>query len=535
MTEKQSSETGRFSRRSVLKGSGALLGAAVFAGGRAAAATPTRDSYQILEGTEFETTVHVYDSDVDGITTFVVGGMHGDEPSGYQAAGHVSNWRVQSGRLVVVPRANVPAIENGDRNYGFDLNRQFPPNDGDCTTGVARAIWKEVERYDPDLVFDLHSSKGVYHGDPSGVGQAMFPTWTDPAREVGGRVVGKINDRFDLPDDIAYRMGNTLDADSPKLLHRVAGVLDRPGYICETYRGPALDQQVKFHLWAVRWGMEEFGQLRGPPEDAVKSVTDLPEPMAFAAHTHTLTDAWQEFETGHHFRHPVVVAPSMQARGWHQSHPRVDDYTNTSYRARVEEWEYLDGEHVEERAGVVVTETGHHTTDDGSPFEADRVWVDHDWEWIEFAEPFDDKPAVFAHPMTAEGSASVVARVRTVTTEGFELRLQEEEASDDEHTEEYVGWFALEPGRGQIDGRAYEAGYRIDDLDHHWLDVSFDGSYDDPVFVADVMSMVGPDPAAVRYEDLSSDGVRVFLEEEASANDELTHTDEDLAYFVVEG
>ena len=535
MTEKQTAETGGFSRRSVLKGSGALLGTALFAGGRAAAASPTRKSYQIAEGTEYETTVHVYDSDVDGITTLVVGGMHGDEPSGYQAADHVSNWRVQTGRLVVVPRANVPAIENGDRHAGFDLNRQFPPKEGDCTTGIARSIWKEFERHDPDLVFDLHSSKGVYHGDPSGVGQAMFPTWTDPAREVAGSVTGKINDRFDLSDDVAYRVGNTLDADSPKLLHRVAGVLDRPGYICETYRGPPLDRQVKFHLWAVRWGMEEFGQLRGPPEDAVKGVTDEPESMAFEADVHTLTDAWQEFEMGRQFGHPVVVAPSMQARGWHQSHPRVTDFTNTTYRARVEEWEYLDGEHVEERAGVVVAETGHHTTDDGSPFEANRVRVDHDWEWMTFEEEFDTKPAVFAHPMTVEGGDPVVARVRNVTTKGFELRVQEEEANNDEHTEEYVGWFALQPGRGQIDGRAYEAGYRMDQLDHEWLDVSFDGSYADPVFVGHVMSMTGPDAAAVRYKNLSSDGVRVFLEEEASANEELTHIGEDLAYFVVEG
>ena len=534
MIQKLTSHDGHLSRRTLLKGTGALLGTALAAGGRAAAASPTRETHRILEGTEYDTTVHVYDSNVPGITTFVVGGVHGDEPSGYRAAEHVANWRVQTGRLVVVPHANVPAIERGSRHDGVDLNRQFPPRGGDCYTRLARAIWRMIEQFDPDLVFDLHSSKGVYRGDPSGVGQAMFPTWTDPARTCGERVVDKLNDRFDLSGDLAYRMGNTLDADSPKLVHRVAGVLDRPGYICETYRGPSIEQQVKFHLWTVRWGMEEFGQYRGPPStESIESESE--SSMAFAADVHTLTHEVRAFSTGHHFRHPVVVAPSMQARGWHQSHPRVTGFTNTTFEARVEEWQYLDGEHVEERAGAVVTETGHHTTDDGSPFEADRVRIDHDWEYVRFAEAFDDDPAVFAHPMTVEGSDPVVARVRNVTREGFDLRVQEEDANNDRHAEELVGWFALEPGRGRIDGRAYEAGCHRDALDHDWLDVRFDGSYDDPVFVADVMSTNGSDPCGVRYDDLSDDGARVFLEEEASESEELTHTEEDLAYFVVEG
>ncbi len=534
MNPKQTSETGRLSRRNVLKGSGALLGSVLFAGGRAAATTPTRTSHKILAGTHHETTVHVYDSDVDGPTTFVVGGMHGEEPAGYRAAEHVANWRVQSGRLVVLPFAHTDAIEKGVRGE-YDLNRQFPPTGGLCSTDLAQAIWDEIVSYDPDLVIDLHSSKGIYKSSDGGVGQAMFPTWTDPARACGERVVSQLNDEFGLTGDMAYRMGNTLDADSPKLLHRVAGVLDRPGYICETTRKAALDDQIKWHLRTVTLTLAQFGQKRGPPENAVKGVSTETEPMAFEAKRQTLTDEWQEFEMGRHFRHPVVVSPSMELHGWHQSHPRVTDYTNTTYRARVEEWEYLDGSHVTEETGVVVAETGHHTTDDGSPFESDRVWVDHDWERMTFEETFDQTPAVFASPMTVKGGDPVVARVRNVTTEGFDLRVQEEEANNDRHTTEQVGWFAVEPGRGRIDGRAYEAGRRVDRLDHRWLDIEFDGSYSNPVFVADVTSMNGPDPAFVRYDDLSSSGTRVFLEEEASKNDELSHADEDLAYFVVEG
>ncbi|MFC7045963.1 succinylglutamate desuccinylase/aspartoacylase family protein [Halobacteriaceae archaeon GCM10025711] len=90
------------------------------------AATASRTSYTIMDGTEHETTVHVYDSGNRGLTTFVIGGMHGDETSGYLAADEIATWSVTTGKLVVIPRANVEAIQAGVRGVGYDLNRQFP-------------------------------------------------------------------------------------------------------------------------------------------------------------------------------------------------------------------------------------------------------------------------------------------------------------------------------------------------------------------------------------------------------------------------
>ena len=544
MSQKPTSATSdrpTLSRRGALKAGGALLGVALAGVGQAAAASPTRESYTIADGTEYETTVHVYDSNVSGITTFVVGGMHGDEPSGYKAAEHISNWSVKTGRLVVISQANVPAIEDGDRHNGFDLNRQFPPRSGDCNVDIAQAIWDEVERHDPDLVFDLHSSKGIYRGSPDGVGQAMFPTWTDPARDVAGRVVNKINDRFDLSGDIAYRVGNTLDADNPMLVHRVAGILDRPGYILETYRGPSLDQQVGCHLWAVRWGMEEFGQYRGTPEEtssgsSTDSTSDSSaEEILFEANEISITDSWREYSLDKHYRHPCIVAPSMRHRGWHQSHVRVDDNTNGSYKAQVEEWEYLDGGHVEESAGVVAVQSGRHTTQDGRPLEAGRTHVDEDWSQIGFRRGFGESPVVFAHPRTCDRRDPVVARVRSIGRYGFYARLQEEESNDGNHSDELLAWFAVEPGRGVINGRQFEAGVLDDAVDEDWHTIEFDGSYDNPVFIANMTSHGGRDPSTVRYDDLSSSSVDVFVEEEQSVTRETGHINEDVGYFVMEG
>jgi hypothetical protein len=124
-------------------------------------------------------------------------------------------------------------------------------------------------------VFDLHSSHGIYKSGDDGVGQAMFPTWTSPARSNGENTVAALNNHFDLSGDLCYRMGNTLNADRDMLVHRVAGMLDRPGYICETTEKAPLDEQVQWHLFTVEHAMAQYGQNRGDEEQS--STADSPD------------------------------------------------------------------------------------------------------------------------------------------------------------------------------------------------------------------------------------------------------------------
>nr|WP_244531494.1 succinylglutamate desuccinylase/aspartoacylase family protein [Halogranum amylolyticum] len=192
----------------------------------------------------------------------MTGGLHGDERSGYLAAEEITEWTVDHGKLVVLPRANVPAIEDDTRHgpHG-DMNRQFPPRSGICETEAARAIWDEVVRHDPDWAFDLHSARGIYKSGDGSVGQALFPTWTSPARDYGENTVANLNDEFGLSGDMAYLMGNTLDADRDMLMHRTAGFLDVLGFLCETTeKADSLDEQIQWHLYTVEHVMDQYGQ-----------------------------------------------------------------------------------------------------------------------------------------------------------------------------------------------------------------------------------------------------------------------------------
>ena len=86
----------------------------------------------LLPGSRFATEYFVQDSGTPGPTVMIVGGVHGNEPAGANAADVIRQWPVTKGRLVVVPRANVPAlaankrlIPNLDTNLS-NLNRNYP-------------------------------------------------------------------------------------------------------------------------------------------------------------------------------------------------------------------------------------------------------------------------------------------------------------------------------------------------------------------------------------------------------------------------
>lgn len=217
----------------------------------------------LMPGTKHATPLVVVDAPRRGPTTFVVGGIHGDERSGFRAARRLVDYSIERGRLVVLPVANRVAVKADERHgeHG-DLNRKFPPTEErEPTTPLARAIWEAVVEYDPDWVVDLHSSYGIYGSDIGGVGQAIFPTTVSPASRYASDLVGDVNEEFDLSGTMRYHVGNLLNGDRPMLVHRVGAVLGKPGYIIETTERASLSKQVEWHEYAVTRLLEKQGQL----------------------------------------------------------------------------------------------------------------------------------------------------------------------------------------------------------------------------------------------------------------------------------
>jgi len=105
--------------------------------------------------------VHYIQGEKPGPTVMVQGGTQGDELSGILTAQLLTEAEVTRGNLIVVPRANVPAILAGQRRVNVDLNRRFDQGyDQYYEDILARAVRFLVRQ--SDALIHLHEGSGFY-------------------------------------------------------------------------------------------------------------------------------------------------------------------------------------------------------------------------------------------------------------------------------------------------------------------------------------------------------------------------------------
>jgi hypothetical protein len=145
----------------------------------------------IAAGQPFATPYFVRDSGVAGPTVMIFGGLHGDEPAGAGAAYQIRHWPMTRGKLVVVPRANVLALEARRRLIPqltadlANLNRNFPkPGGTNLARGeLAAALWEFVQQQKPDWLIDLHEGSDFRVSGSQSVGSSLI-VFTTPAGQV---------------------------------------------------------------------------------------------------------------------------------------------------------------------------------------------------------------------------------------------------------------------------------------------------------------------------------------------------------------
>jgi hypothetical protein len=231
------------SRRALLVGGSATaLGTFTF-GTVSAEGSVTEEVRTLRSGTQYETPAYIREAPTAGETVVVLGGVHGSERAGIDAAHTVREWDFDQGTLVVIPEANAPAVR--DSTYSGpdgDLNQQFPAGQ-EPTTAIAEAIWEFITEMDPAAVIDMHSSMGIWGSSrgPSGFGQAIFPSAAGGSREIAGQVNRSLNDELiyaseEYDNAYEFTVGNTLGGEHPRLIHKVADDLGRAGYLTEVTR-----------------------------------------------------------------------------------------------------------------------------------------------------------------------------------------------------------------------------------------------------------------------------------------------------------
>ncbi|WP_227357595.1 hypothetical protein [Haladaptatus salinisoli] len=249
---------------------------------------------------------------------------------------------------------------------------------------------------------------------------------------------------------------------------------------------------------------------------------------------------WHHIETG--VQQPrVICAKPLSFNGSNPAHTRLRNVTESSFEYKLEEWSYLDGQHGRETFHMLAVEPTEHEFQlrDGTQYrmKAGTASVSTNFTTISLADFFGTStPVVLAQAQTFNGPYPIVTRLTDVSSSSFRVRIQEEERYvTTPHESETVGYIALQQGTGQLNGTPFEVARTETTVSDQWSRITFQQQYDMPQFVANQQTFRGPDPANLRYRNLSGTGVEVKVEEEQSADTETSHTAEAIGYVVFEG
>ncbi|UPM41652.1 succinylglutamate desuccinylase/aspartoacylase domain-containing protein [Halocatena salina] len=237
-------------RRSFIKAFG-VAGGLVGLGSESTGARSDDRRTQLMAGTEQETTLSINDSSSDGLTTLVVGGMHGNEPAGYLAGDDIQDWTPDTGALLVLPRANAVAVQNGAREANGDLNRQFPLTESP-TTELAREIWNVVTEFQPDLVIDMHESVGRYIDGWLGQSVGYSPLRNGCC--AAQLSIDAVNESIDASVNHFHPRFLPRPSEDPTgvFVQRTAFELGIPTYIIETYKDLDLSARIRWQKAHVK-------------------------------------------------------------------------------------------------------------------------------------------------------------------------------------------------------------------------------------------------------------------------------------------
>ena len=155
---------------------------------------------------------------------------------------------------------------------------------------------------------------------------------------------------------------------------------------------------------------------------------------------------WTTVSLSRNFDNPVVLVSPVSARDGAPCIVRVANVTAQSFALRIQEWDYLDGEHQVENLSYIVIEEGVYQMPDGTIWQAGTYEVSGNRNFTQVAFPaaFNSVPLVFQTVQTENETDAVAVREKDITVTGFAAAMEEQESLSDGHGVETVGYLAVE-------------------------------------------------------------------------------------------
>jgi hypothetical protein len=249
----------------------------------------------------------------------------------------------------------------------------------------------------------------------------------------------------------------------------------------------------------------------------------------------TIDHNWAYVPFDQPFSDPIVVAKVMTYNDSAPCVVRICNIDGAGFEIRIQEWDYLNGLHAVESVSYIAMERGSYTLSNGTMVEAGQFQIQNAgfFQSVTFNDAFQVTPVVVASVSSFNEEDAPTGRLRNISTKGFAFMLQEQELNAKVHAPETISYIAWEPSVGTLGGLSFEVNRTGDVMTQYFKEIVFEENFTElPAFCADMQTTDGGDTASVRAQGRDFFNVQVKIEEEQSANSEISHTTEVVGYMV---
>ena len=222
--------------------------------------------------------LHKLESDIKGPTILVIGGIQGDEPGGFNAAALlVTDYKIKSGNVWVVPNLNFESIIKRSRGVYGDMNRKFLNlKVSDPEYSAVQKIKSILRDQKVDLILNLHDGSGFYRkkyidklhnsnrwGQSIIIDQAELDTEAfGNLNTIASKVTNAVNKKIKNSSH-SYQVKNTRTRDGDKEMEKSLTYFaiqnKKPAFGLEVSKQFPTHERVYYHLVVVEEFLSNLG------------------------------------------------------------------------------------------------------------------------------------------------------------------------------------------------------------------------------------------------------------------------------------
>ncbi|MBU2511315.1 succinylglutamate desuccinylase/aspartoacylase family protein [bacterium] len=217
---------------------------------------PQPDGY-IGKGEIWQTPYYVREGKTEGPTVLILGGTHGHEMAGWIAAQRLLEYRIDVGKVYLIPRINYRAVTERHRFIPGekDLNRCYPGDPtGETTDRLAFDVFEFVKNKKIQILLDLHESFR-FHLE-GGLGQTLIIYPNDETAWIAMAISESINEGISEPLEKIVILQGPKQGSTAWASGKFLGI---QGYTVETAIPLPLEKRIEYQILMVRSILIENG------------------------------------------------------------------------------------------------------------------------------------------------------------------------------------------------------------------------------------------------------------------------------------